>query len=226
LTSGRLPGILLTMLGTPTRDRRAERHEATRAEILAAAWAIASEEGLGAIALREVARRVGMQAPSLYSYFRSKNDIYDAMFAQAWTEILRSKPSTESLPPDPRAALKVIAHFYFDWAVAHPAAYLLTSQRTIPGFEPSADGYQPAVDVMNETFEQFDRLGIPRDAMDLYTAFVGGLAAQQVANDPGGARWKKQVDAAMDAFADHVGLPASPPENRNPKNRNRARGKK
>jgi AcrR family transcriptional regulator len=209
----------LTVLGEPIRDRRAERHEATRAEIIDAAWAIAREEGLGAIALREIARRIGMQAPSLYSYFRSKNDLYDAMFAQAWADILDKKPSTETLPADPRAALKQIAHFYFDWAVVDPARYLLTSQRTIPGFEPSPEGYQPAVDVMNETLEQFDRLGIPRDATDLYTAFVGGLVAQQVANDPGGSRWKKQVDRAMDAFADYVGLPAT-------KARSRARGKK
>jgi AcrR family transcriptional regulator len=195
------------MLGEPIRDRRAERHEATRAEIIDAAWAIAREEGLGAIALREIARRIGMQAPSLYSYFRSKNDLYDAMFAQAWADILDKKPSAETLPADPRAALKQIAHFYFDWAVADPARYLLTSQRTIPGFEPSPEGYQPAVDAVNETLEQFDRLGIPRDALDLYTAFVGGLVAQQVANDPGGDRWKKQVDRAMDAFADYVGLP-------------------
>jgi AcrR family transcriptional regulator len=198
------------MLGEPIRDRRAERHEATRAEIIDAAWAIAREEGLGAIALREIARRIGMQAPSLYSYFRSKNDLYDAMFGQAWADILTKKPAAETLPADPRAALKQIAHFYFDWAVADPARYLLTSQRTIPGFEPSPEGYQPAIDAVNETLEQFDRLGIPRDAIDLYTAFIGGLVAQQVANDPGGNRWKKQVDRAMDAFADYVGVPPTP----------------
>jgi AcrR family transcriptional regulator len=207
------------MLGEPTRDRRAERHEATRAEILDAAWAIAREEGLGAVALREIARRIGMQAPSLYSYFRSKNDLYDAMFAAAWTDILESKPAADSLPDDPRAALKVIARFYFDWAVADPARYLLTSQRTIPGFEPSPDAYQPAVDVVNETLATFGRLGIPADALDLYTAFIGGLCAQQVANDPGGNRWRKQVEPAMDAFADYVGLPAS-------KGRTKTRGKK
>jgi AcrR family transcriptional regulator len=210
---------LLTVLGEPIRDRRTERHEATRAEILDAAWAIARDEGLGAVALREIARRIGMQAPSLYSYFRSKNDLYDAMFAAAWTEVLATKPAMEDLPEDPRAALKVIAHFYFDWAVRDPAKYLLTSQRTIPGFEPSSAAYQPAVDVVNETVETFARLGIPADALDLYTAFIGGLSAQQVANEPGGDRWKKQVDRAMDAFADYVGLPAT-------KDKGRAREKK
>ncbi|MFL6238264.1 MAG: TetR/AcrR family transcriptional regulator [Actinomycetes bacterium] len=207
------------MLGEPIRDRRAERHEATRAEILDAAWAIARDEGLGAVALREIARRIGMQAPSLYSYFRSKNDLYDAMFAQAWTDVLDSKPDAGSLPAEPRAAIKAIAHFYFDWARADPARYLITSQRVIPGFAPSPEAYAPAVQVMEDTLREFDRLGIPTDAIDLYTAIVGGLAAQQVANDPGGNRWKPQVDRAMDAFCDYVGVPAT-------KSRARARGKK
>jgi AcrR family transcriptional regulator len=202
------------MLEQPTRDRRAERHQATRAEILDAAWAIAREEGLGAVALRGVARRVGMQAPSLYSYFTSKHDLYDAMFAQAWTDVLENKPPVEELPEDPRAAVKVIAHFYFDWARKDPARYLLTSQRTIPGFEPSPEAYAPAVEVMNETLTTFDRLGVPHDAVDLFTAFVGGLAAQQVANDPGGDRWEPQVDRAMDAFCDYIGLPPTKPVTR------------
>jgi AcrR family transcriptional regulator len=184
-----------------------------------AAWAIAREEGLAAISLREVARRVGMQAPSLYVYFRSKHDLYGAMFGQAWADLRDRKPPHESLPADPRAAMKEVANFFFDWAVSDPARYLLTTQRTIPGFEPSAENYEPAVDVMNDTISLFKRLGIPAEDVDLYTAFIAGLTAQQVANDPGGDRWKKQVDRAMDAFCDAVGLPAS-------KSSTRSRGKK
>jgi AcrR family transcriptional regulator len=40
-----------------------------RAEILAAAWELAGEVGLANLTLRDLARRVGMQAPSLYSHF-------------------------------------------------------------------------------------------------------------------------------------------------------------
>ena len=76
------------MFESPTRNRRAERHEATKAEILEAAWELARTEGLAGLSLRDVARRVGMQAPSLYSYFDSKHAIYDAMFAQGAQEFL------------------------------------------------------------------------------------------------------------------------------------------
>jgi AcrR family transcriptional regulator len=70
------------------RDRRSERREETRKEILAEAWSLAREHGLAGISLRDLATRVGMRAPSLYSYFDSKAAIYDAMFAEGNAELL------------------------------------------------------------------------------------------------------------------------------------------
>src|SRR5919201_6498951 len=107
------------MLGTPIRDRQAERREATRREILDAAWALSRERGLAAITLREVAQRVGMRAPSLYSHFASKHAIYDAMFGQAWTQCEAvMQDAARSLPRSPRAAVKKIARTFFDFAVS------------------------------------------------------------------------------------------------------------
>src|SRR5579871_2270532 len=76
-------------LGIPVRDRRAERHEATRTEILEAAWALARAEGLAGLSLRDLAAAVGMRPPSLYSYFDSKNAIYDAMYKRGYEEMAR-----------------------------------------------------------------------------------------------------------------------------------------
>src|SRR5437870_12147699 len=76
------------MVVEPMRDRLAERHEATKAEILDAAWELVRAQGLAALSLRDLARKVGMQAPSLYSYFDSKHAIYDAMFLQGNLELL------------------------------------------------------------------------------------------------------------------------------------------
>ena len=94
------------MLEQPTRNRRTERREATKAEILDAAWALARTHGLAALSLRDVARAVGMQAPSLYSYFDSKHAIYDAMFAEGITEFVRRaetiEPTGDPLVPTDR----------------------------------------------------------------------------------------------------------------------------
>jgi AcrR family transcriptional regulator len=74
---------------------------------------------LAALTLREVATRVGMRAPSLYSHFASKHAIDDAMFGQAWLEYDRiAQAAARHLPEEPRAVLRQVASFSFDFAVA------------------------------------------------------------------------------------------------------------
>ncbi|MDQ3628940.1 MAG: TetR/AcrR family transcriptional regulator [Actinomycetota bacterium] len=199
------------MLEIPSRDRKTERQQATRLEILEAAWAIAREVGLAELTLRDVAVRIGMRAPSLYSYFASKNAIYDAMFGQAWTEYLDVIDEVEStLSRSPRVGLQQLAATFVDYAVADLARHQLMNQRTIPGFEPSPESYAPAVEVLERGRTQLARFGVeaPRH-FDLFIALLGGLVNAQQANDPGGVRWTRLLDEAMDMFADHVGLPAT-----------------
>lgn len=198
------------MLGTPKRDRVAERREATRREILDAAWTLAREVGLAGLTLRELAGRVGMQPPSLYSHFDSKNAIYDAMFGQAWMEYeALTEAERPRLPEHPREAVQFLARLYFDFATADLAKYQLTNQRIIPGFEPSPESYAPAVRVLEASVKLFDELGVAREEFDIWLAILGGLIDQQHANDPGGDRFGRLLDRAVDMWADYVGLPAS-----------------
>jgi AcrR family transcriptional regulator len=193
------------------RIRQSERREATRLEIIDAAWDIAREKGLANLTLGDVATRIGMRAPSLYSYFDSKNAIYDAMFGQAWTDYLAVVDVLEStLPRSPRAGLKKVARTFFDFAVSDLARHQLMNQRTIPGFVPSPEAYAPAVEVLDRARGRLARFGVHRaDHFDLFTALVSGLIDAQQANDPGGDRWARLVDKAMDMFADYLGLPGS-----------------
>src|SRR4029077_20167141 len=92
------------------------------------------------ITLREVAGRVGMRSPSLYSHFDSKNAIFDAMFGQAWTEWWAVFASLERPAAAPRALLAG-AEAFFDFAVADLARYQLMNQRTLPDFRPSDEAY-------------------------------------------------------------------------------------
>jgi hypothetical protein len=43
--------------------------------------------------------------------------------------------------------------------------------------------------------------------VDLFTALIGGLIVQQWANDPGGRRWARLIDRAIDMYADALDLP-------------------
>jgi AcrR family transcriptional regulator len=196
------------MIVKPNRDRRAERHAAIRQEILDAAWDAAHETSIAGLTLRDIAARVGMQQPSLYSHFASKQAIYDAMFQQAWQAYLDyARASIGGLPAEPRARLIAIAEHYFDFAVADLPRHQLMDVNVVPNFKPSPEAYAPAVQVYQVMLDQLRGLGItaPEDA-DIYTALIGGLVNQQLANDPGGRRWRRLIPRVINMFADDLGL--------------------
>lgn len=192
------------MLGEPIRDRRAERHERTKAEILDAAWEIARAGGLAGLTLRDVARKVGMRPPSVYSYFASKHAVYDAMYAQGCREFL-GRVSRLDLTGDPLRDLTAGAWIFIDFCVEDPARYQLMFQRTVPGFEPSAESYALAVQALESLRAGLVKIGITApEALDMLTALTTGLVDQQISNDPGGDRWLKLVDEAMEMFLAHM----------------------
>ena len=182
------------MVVEPIRDRRAERREATKAEILDAAWELVRAEGLAALSLRDLAHKVGMQAPSLYSYFDSKHAIYDAMFLQGNLELL---DRYERLPEvdDATEEVRRSARTFVQFGTEDPARAQLLFMRTIPGFEPSPETYAVAVRIVELSKKRMARAGVTKpDHFDLWTGLVSGLVWQQIANEPGGDRWQRLVD--------------------------------
>jgi AcrR family transcriptional regulator len=181
------------------------RHAATRAEIVGVAWRLARERGLGGWVLRDVAAAVGMRTPSLYVYFDSKNALYDAMFADGNAELLRRVDAVaadvEERRPEVGDVLRLAARLHFDFCVEDPARYQLLFLRTIPGFEPSEASYALAREVLDRLAAVLAAAGASsRETVDLWTALVSGLVTQQVSNDPGGDRWRRLVDRAVDMF--------------------------
>ncbi|GIE30711.1 hypothetical protein Ait01nite_037560 [Actinoplanes italicus] len=199
---------LLIVLGKTTRDRKAERRTATRREIIDAAWRLAREKGLAQVTLRDVAELVGMRAPSLYSHFASKNAIYDAMFGDAWTRYHEHSQAAAADEPDTsRAAMRFYARVFFDFAVEFPARHQLMNLRTLPDFTPSTEAYAPSVAVMEDFVARMTRHGAGGpDEIALFTGLVSGMVDAQLANDPGGDRWSRLLDRAIDMFADNVGI--------------------
>lgn len=192
------------MSGKPIRDRRAERRQETVDEIVETAWRVARVDGLAGLSLREVAREVGMRPQSLYSYFDSKNAIYDAMYAQGCREFAEGQ-ARWNLTGDLRDDLKVIGGYFVRFCAEDPVRYQLVFQRTIPGFEPSPESFAISEQSLGEVIAHLAALGIddPRD-IDLFTALGTGLTDQQISNDPGGDRWVRLLDDAIDMFVDHV----------------------
>jgi AcrR family transcriptional regulator len=182
------------------RNRRAERRAATRAEILDAAWELVRAEGLAALTMRTLGARVGMRAQSLYAYFPAKHAIYDAMFADSNRLLLER---LAALPPldDPVGRLRRRARLWLGFCVEDPVRYQLLFQRTIPGFEPGPQSYALAVRALDDGRRALADCGITGlRALDTFTGMIGGLAAQQNSNEPGGDRWVRLLDEFVDMF--------------------------
>jgi AcrR family transcriptional regulator len=152
-----------------------------------------------------------MQAPSLYSYFSSKNDICDAMFGQAWHEAERVQDEARASAPEaPRARVQHLVRSFFDFSSADLARHQLMNQRTLPGFEPSPESFAPSQRTVEKSVEALAAVGVrDRGDVEILFAIVGGLVDQQLANDPGGTSRSVLLERAVDMWADGVGLPAA-----------------
>ena len=183
------------------------------AEALDHAVALMTEEGVGALSVSEVARRMGIRGPSLYKYFPSRHAMYDALFARGLaTEQAAVHAAIDGVDrgvPRIRAGAAAVVR----WAVEHPALAQLLHWRPVPGFEPSPAVFAPSVEDQDDgraEFAEAVRLGqlAPTadsdDVLRLYTVLLSGLISQQLANEPGvpyaDGAFSRLTDAAIDLF--------------------------
>jgi len=190
-------------LALARKRQRAGVRQATRDEIVRAAWRLAREKGPAALTLRDLAKAVDMRAPSLYSYFPSKHAIYDAMFADGnrrlW-QYIQQQP----VEPDPRERLKTWMRAFVRYCSDNPALYQVLFQRSIPGFEPSRESMELANQALEWGHAVLADAGVHDPVgSDMLTAVTSGLIGQQTANDPGGDRWIRLCDDAMEMFFDY-----------------------
>src|SRR5579864_736234 len=130
-------------IGEPRVDRRARRREETINEILAIAVDVMTEDGVNGLSLSEVARRLGVQPPSIYKYFPSLMAVYDALFdrgQRANLEVMRAamadaQPGLDALIQGLEASGR--------WSLANRALAQLMFWRPVPSFEPSPESMNP-----------------------------------------------------------------------------------
>lgn len=87
------------------------RHE----EILDAALTSMSEKGIGGTSLRALANEVGMQQPSLYTYFRTKDELVEQVVAWGVRQMTTWQPELpfpERLGQLPRFVARFVTELY------------------------------------------------------------------------------------------------------------------
>ena len=169
-------------------------------EVLDAAWALMEREGVAALSLRELARTLGIRPQSLAHYFPTKAALLDALFRDGFSDLSdRLQPAGGN--DAPADALIAAVQAVLAFCVASPARYHLMLQRTVPGFTPTQESHQVALTALSLLLDRLAAAGVrdPAD-VDVFRGLVNGLAAEQIANDPGGKRFIDRAGHAVDLF--------------------------
>jgi AcrR family transcriptional regulator len=175
-------------------DRRALRRQQTIEEILDIAVEIMTAEGVNALSLAEVARRLGVQPPSLYKYFPSLLAVYDALFRRGMQEHLEVMRAAMADAEPGLEALTVGLEASGRWCLENRALAQMLFWRPIPNFEPSPEAFAPSVEMialqrraLAEAVEagQLGAAAATDEAVFAISIIVAGAFSQSAANEPG-----------------------------------------
>lgn len=100
-----------------------------------------AERGTAGIALRSIARELGITAPAIYNYFPRLDDLITALIVDAFTALADAIEAAEAGTPGQACGPKILAMClaYRQWAVEHPVDFQLIYGNPIPGYEAPAD---------------------------------------------------------------------------------------
>ena len=171
------------------------------------------ERGVADLSLREVARRVSMQAPSLYEYFPSKAALYDALFLAGFrlfrARMVQAREQSDAFWEQMEASFEA----YMGFAREHPDLYQLIFEHPVPGFVPSEETMAESRALLDQVTasiaEAIERGEITpglsaAQTRDLMIAMQHGLTSQHLANDadapPGGGRYGALIGPALALF--------------------------
>jgi len=179
-------------------DRRQRRRQQTVDDIVAVAIEVMAEEGVAGLRLTEVARRMGMQPPSLYKYFPSKLALYDELFRRGASQALAVFRTAVATAEPGWTALVIGIEAIMRLGLDNQVTGQLLNWRPVPGFEPSAAAFAPSVELVGEIRRLLrsaaDRGELHPDAASdegeaLLSVLAAGVMSQQFANQPR-ARWE------------------------------------
>ena len=119
-----------------TQTRRERLHLQTIDEIKTAAWQQITEEGVASLSLRAIAREVGITAPGLYHYYRSRDDLVTDLMIEAFNSFSGAlETSRDSCKPaDYVGRFRAVCKAYFQWAISNPQKYALIFYAPVPGY--------------------------------------------------------------------------------------------
>lgn len=203
------------LAGNKPLNRREQVRQDTVEEILHLAREEMKKDGVAALSLGVIARRLGMKTPSLYTYFDSKNALYDELFRRGFLEFGRwmdERPyQTGSLRDNLQSAIET----YMRFAQTNPDLFQLMFQRPVPNFVPSETSMAVSLAQLQEARTQFAHIFESgelsttlsfEEILDIFIALQYGLTELHLANNPelpvGEGRFGKLIPQAVQTLLD------------------------
>jgi AcrR family transcriptional regulator len=87
------------------RGRQAERSEATRAALIAAARELFAQRGYASVGTEEIVKRAGVTRGALYHHFTGKEDLFRAVYEDVERELVEAIGARAMASGDPLEAL-------------------------------------------------------------------------------------------------------------------------
>ena len=195
----------------PLSPRRQRTRDLMIESILDTARAIMRENGVAALSMQELARRMDMRAPSLYNYFSGLLDIYDALFRLGFTLWGEHVDKYTSNAHTWQEEIRLAMEAYMTFAMENPELYQLCFERPVPGFVPSEASMQLSFSILQNGYarvanlrEHLDTTLPPEQVTDLIIAMMHGLTALHMANEPhlamGQGRFGALIPSALSLF--------------------------
>ncbi|MFD2094052.1 TetR/AcrR family transcriptional regulator [Blastococcus deserti] len=130
-------------------SRRDRARADTVREIKATARRVLVEQGVDGLALRAVAREMGMTAPGLYRYFASREDLVEHVVADLYDELTDTLEEVRDAadPATPGFQLLSVSRAFRRWATTHHAEFGLlfgsAGERVLDPASMHGDGERP-----------------------------------------------------------------------------------
>lgn len=130
----------------PTPTRRERLRQQTADEIREIAVELLTEGGPGAISLRSIARKMGMTAAAIYSYYPTRNDLITALIGEMYLDLVQVIEAARDTRPmdDPTGRILAWAEAFRTWSLANPQGFRLIYGDPIPGYQAPDSG--PSID--------------------------------------------------------------------------------
>lgn len=113
------------------KGEQAYHHGNLRAAIIEATLALVEEQGVNAVSVREVAKRLGVSPGAPFRHFANKKTLLTAVATEAMESFSAAihEALGASSNATPAEALRAIGHGYLKWALGNRAQFAIISNR-------------------------------------------------------------------------------------------------